>query len=244
MLTLGDAEMTFYEWFTNPTNINTNIFTLLTVILSGIISWIISAIYFYMGNRNNLKSSLFYPMKRQLAEPYSPNKYRLLEEIYRGYSAKYLNKAEKQVIDNLLAAYQKVCTYDENMVNAEILFSYFIYKLKKNNIDPQPVPFCIDGELIYMDYPHGLSSIKKKLESIIQFYSPEDEGNSYSEGKISHIFNSYCKEYYHTVKDICFFDDFSLEKVLEKSRIRNEWDSTIKSMEDAKKAFFGLKSLQ
>ena len=236
--------MTFWEWVTAPVNINANTFTLLTVVLSGIISWIISAIYFYIGNRNDLKSSLLHPMKKQLAEPYSRDKYRILEEIYRGYSAKYLKKAERRVIDTLLSAYKDVCTYNEDIINTEILFSYFTYKLKKNNIEPQPVPFAIDGEIISMDFPDGLSSIKGKLRDIVRWYSYEDENNSCLEEEISSLFNAYCKEYYHTNADITFFDDFSLGKVLEKSRIRNEWDCKIKSMEEAKQAFFTLSALQ
>ena len=226
--------MTFWEWVTDPVNINANIFTLLTVVLSGIISLIISAIYFHIGNRNNLKSSLLHPMKKQLEEPYSRDKYKILEEIYRGYSAKYLKEAEKCVIDTLLSAYKDVCTYNEDMVNTEILFSYFTYKL----------PFVIDDEIISMDFPDGLSSIKGELRDIIRRYSYEDENTSYLEEKISCLFNAYCKEYYYANADITFFDDFSLEKVLEKSRIRNEWDCKLKSMEDAKKAFFALSVLQ
>ena len=46
------------------------------------------------------------------------------------------------------------------------------------------------------------------------------------------------------ILEMYFFDDFSLGKVLEKSRIRNEWDCKIKSMEEAKQAFFTLSALQ
>ena len=45
--------MTFQEWFCQ--NWYANWFTIGTVIASGLISWIISAIYYGMGNRNNLK---------------------------------------------------------------------------------------------------------------------------------------------------------------------------------------------
>lgn len=148
------------------------------------------------------------------------------------------------MIDTLLSAYKDVCTYNEDIVNTEILFSYFTYKLKKNNIEPQPVPFAIDGEIISMDFPDDLSSIKGKLRDIVRWYSYEDENNSRLEEEISSLFNAYCKEYYHTNADITFFDDFSLGKVLEKSRIRNEWDCKIKSMEEAKQAFFTLSALQ
>jgi len=52
--------MNLKEWF--DTNIFTNIFTVISIILSGLISWVVSAIYFYRGNRNNLKMSVIHPI--------------------------------------------------------------------------------------------------------------------------------------------------------------------------------------
>lgn len=68
----------FLNWLIEPANRNTNIFTLLTVVLSGLISWFISAKYFTKGNRENLRVSLLYPMKRIIEESYSWKNYQKL----------------------------------------------------------------------------------------------------------------------------------------------------------------------
>lgn len=57
----------YIKWILDPNNINANTFMMISVILSGLVSWGISAIYFSVGNRNNLRASVLYPV-RQLIE--------------------------------------------------------------------------------------------------------------------------------------------------------------------------------
>ena len=73
----------YFKWIINPEYINSNIFTLISVILSGGISWIISAVYFSVGNRNNLKASVLHPIRRLLDSTPSWDKYRSLTETER-----------------------------------------------------------------------------------------------------------------------------------------------------------------
>ena len=120
--------------------LNANTFTLLTVVLSGIISWIISAIYFYIGNRNDLKSSLLHPMKKQLAEPYSRDKYRILEEIYRGFNAYckeyYYTNADITFFDDLTAIAENLMTVkkDKNEAEAKALNRRYLADFLYNNL--------------------------------------------------------------------------------------------------------------
>ena len=73
----------YIEWILDPNNINANTFMMISVILSGLVSWGISAIYFSVGNRNNLRASVLYPV-RQLIEdmPITWDRYRKLR-IYK-----------------------------------------------------------------------------------------------------------------------------------------------------------------
>ena len=50
----------------------------------------------------------------------------------------------------------------------------------------------------------------------------------------------YCKEYYSS-KEIEYFDDYTLQEVLEKSKIREEWDNKFDAVKNAKEQFLTLK---
>ena len=110
----------YIKWIFNPDNINTNIFTVISVVLSGLISWGISAIYFSRGNRNNLRASVLYPIRRLLENnPITNENYRKLAEYTKDYSMKYLKSREHPIVDELLSAYQEVCRYKYEYVCAE-----------------------------------------------------------------------------------------------------------------------------
>ena len=76
-----DIMYEYIKWIFDPDNINANAFTMISVILSGLVSWGISAIYFSVGNRNNLRASVLYPV-RQLIEgmPATWDRYRKRRE--------------------------------------------------------------------------------------------------------------------------------------------------------------------
>lgn len=121
--------MSFIEWFLS--NWYANCFTIITVVLSGLISLIISAVYYRKGNRNNLRMAVIHPIIRLLQDAYSRKNYDKLNEIAKDYSTRYLTKTEEQKLNSLLMAYKEVSTYNDISVNADILFSYFEYTLKK-----------------------------------------------------------------------------------------------------------------
>ena len=102
----------FFQWVIDSKNINANIFTLISVVLSGIISWIISAVYYSMGNRNVLKSSILHPIRRLLEDTPSWNNYRSLIELTKDRSIKYLRRNERPILDELLMAYKDICRYN------------------------------------------------------------------------------------------------------------------------------------
>ena len=115
--------MRFTEWFME--NLYSNCFTIATVIVSGLISWIISAIYFHIGNRTNLKVSVILPIIELLQDKYTEENYISLCKLSGEYSAKYLRKEENRTLTELKSAYKNVYSYEENLVNTNILLSYF-----------------------------------------------------------------------------------------------------------------------
>lgn len=225
----------FIAWVFSPQNANANTFALLTVVLSGLISWIISAIYFRIGNRNNLITSVIQPMKRILNEPYSWKNYKSLEKLSQSYSAKYLWSWERSKTEKLLSTYKEVCTYDYDHVCASSLYSYFKYKLKQNGVEPAIVPIYIDDELVDVDVPPNLLYMEDDLARVINRYPPGYDTDNCTESVVA-IFNAYCKENY-TDKTIAFFDDRTLESVLKNSRVRADWDKKVDEMKAARMAF-------
>lgn len=78
------------EWYN--TDFYNIIFTLITVGLSGLISLIISHIYFWNGNRNNLKMSVIYPLIDLLKRQYTNDNYQKIVKLSKDYSVRYLKK--------------------------------------------------------------------------------------------------------------------------------------------------------
>lgn len=232
--------MNFIEWFLS--NWYANCFTLITVVLSGIISLIISAAYYHKGNRNNLKMVVIHPIIRLLEDGYSRKNYDELCEIAKDYSTRYLKKREAQRLNALLLAYKEVSTYSDIAVQADILFSYFEYKLKKNHIDPKPVPVEHEDEIVCYEYPPDLFYLSQDLENILKKCDPDFEPDECKDMVIM-IFEEYCKQNY-TSKKIEYFDDYSLEEVLKKSQIRSKWDKKFDVAKKAKEEFIKLKIAQ
>ncbi len=200
---------------------------------------IISAIYYHKGNRNNLKMSVIHPIIRLLDDAYSRKNYDRLSEIAKDYSARYLKKIESEKLNSLLLAYKEVSTYNDVIVNADILLSYFEYKLKKNGINPKPVPVEYEGEIVYSDYPPDVFYLSQDLERLLRRYDPVFEPDE-CENMVVSLYKQYCKDNY-TSDNINYFDDYTLEEVLKKSEIRAKWDKKFDEAKAAKTQFLKLK---
>lgn len=229
--------MDFIKWFLD--NWYANFFTIITVIFSGIISLAISAVYYRKGNRNNLKMAVIHPIIRLLEEAYTRQNYNLLCDISKEYSVRYMSKNEAKKLTSLLSAYKEVSSYNDIHVSANILFSYFEYTLKKNDIEVKPVPVEYEGENIYYEYPSGVRYLLNDLERTLKKYEPEIQPCECRD-EIIFLYKHYCKDYY-TSKSIEYFNDYTLEEVLSQSKIRQEWDKKFDSAENAKTQFLNLK---
>lgn len=226
----------FFSWLLTCEHI----FTLITVLLSGLISWWISAAYFRKNNRNALRLNVLFPIRRIISEPRSWKNYKTIEDLSKEHDSKYLNKKERTTLTSFLSAYKTVCSYKYSSVCAESLFSYFCYKLEKCGINTKPVPIEIDGEIVDYDIPSELLYLQDDLSKIIEDrpYEYDEEGNTTDIIKV--LFEVYCKKYF-TDKKIDYFDDFTLDEILKKSRVRNEWNEKLSTYEHAKEAFLSLK---
>ena len=229
--------MDFIKWFCD--NWYANCFTIITVVLSGIISLAISAVYYRKGNRNNLKMAVIHPIIRLLEEAYTRQNYNILCDISKEYSVRYMSKNEAKKLTLLLSAYKEVSSYNDIYVSANILFSYFEYTLKKNNIDVKPVPFEHEGEIIYYDYPPDLHYLSNDLERLLNKIEPELQPDEFKEAVIE-LYEHYCKEYY-TSEKIEYFEDYTIKEVMSKSKIRQKWNEKFDDAQKAKEQFLSLK---
>ena len=82
-----------------------------------------------------------------------------------------------------------LCRYNDVSVNADSLFSYFEYKLKKNNINPKPVRVEYEGEYVYDDYPPDIFFLSEGLEKILK-ETPFELENAECEEKISTLYKT------------------------------------------------------
>lgn len=217
-----------------------HIFTLVTVILSGLISWWISAAYFKKSNRNALRLNVLFPMKRIISEERSWKNYKILEDTSKEHDSKYLTKKERTALTDFLSAYKSVCSYKYSWVCAESLFSYFCYKLEQNSINTKPVPIEIDGEIVDYDVPSGLLYLRDELSKIIEDRPYEYDEEGCTTDMIKALFKTYCQKYFSD-NEINYFDDYTLDEVLKKSRNRSEWDEKLSTYKNAKDKFLTLK---
>jgi len=228
--------MGFMKWFME--NIYSNCFTIVTVIVSGLISWIISAVYYHIGNRTNLKVSIILPIIELLQSNYTKENYTSLCKLSCEYSVKYLQKKENKALTELKSAYKNVYSYEESSVNASILFSYFEDKLKENGVELKPIPIIVNDEVVEYEPPNGWFELIDDLEKHLNMYDPNYQPEECQEA-VATLFTKYNKQYYSS-KDIVFFDDLCLEKVLAQSELHVEWDQKFRAMKNAKEKFFNL----
>ena len=230
----------FFKWLVSPDNINANIFGMITVLLSGFVSWLISALYFRKGNRNALRLNVIFPIKRTLEEPLSWKNFKVLEDLSKAYDAKYFTKHEQALLNQFLLTYKSICTYSYSSVCAESLFSYFCYKLQQNGIDTKPVPIYVDDEIVDFEEPIDLLYLQDDLAKVIDNRPPEYEEDTILTDEVKSLFKFYCKKYFSD-REITYFDDLTLDEVLQKARARHEWNQKLENYKKVKQKFIQLR---
>lgn len=217
-----------------------HIFTFVTVILSGIISWIISAAYYRKTNRNALRQSVIYPIKRKLTEKHSLNNYKEIETLSKVFETRYLTSEEQKNLNNLLAEYKTVCDYDRSYVYAECVFSYFCELLAKNNIDINVCPIYHEDEIVGYDEPTEMFYLIDDIKRVIDNTPPEYEELETVEQKITPILKYYCNKYFSD-KEVEYFSDTTVYEIYKSSPAKAEWEQKAKTYRLTKEKFLNMK---
>lgn len=234
----------FSNWFFS--NLYTNIFTIITVVVSCAFSLLISALYFHKGNRNNLKLSVIHPICSLLKNEFNKTNYEKLSDLSRDFTTRYMKKSERNVLINLLKAYNEVTKMNEIDIYADALFSYFEYKLNKYGIEIKVVPNEFeDGTIIY-HYPPEIDQLYYALQDFLReegYKYWEDYACSFSctlEDKIKSIYFDYGKDFINS-NSITFFDKLKPDDIVRKSKKYREYQSKISALHRHIKDFFELK---
>ena len=216
----------FLDWLFNAEHI----FTFVTVILSGVISWIVSAAYYRKTNRNALRQSVIYPIKRKIIEAHSLNNYKEIETLSKVFETRYLTRKEQKILNNLLAKYKTVCDYDRSYVYADCVFSYFCETLEKNNIDINVIPIYHEDEIVGYDEPtemyYLIDDIKRVIDNFPPEYDPKYEESETVEQKIIPILKYYCNKYFSD-KEVEYFSNTTVYEIYKSSSAKTEWNKKI-----------------
>ena len=123
--------------------------------------------------------------------------------------------------------------------DTDCILSYFDFKLGEIGINPKPCPITDDeGETVAYDYPpdyYFLEEYVNDMVSKMEFEVYPEE----AEKAITDAFEKYAHKYY-TVKNIEWFQDYSIEKVIEKSKVSEKWRVDFDLMEQRKRTFMNL----
>ena len=95
-----------------------------------------------------------------------------------------------------------------------------------------------EGETVAYDYPpdyYFLEEYVNDMVSKMEFEVYPEE----AEKAITDAFEKYAHKYY-TVKNIEWFQDYSIEKVIEKSKVSEKWRVDFDLMEQRKRTFMNL----
>lgn len=130
---------------------------------------------------------------------------------------------------------------DLNKENADTscIMAYYNYKLKENGINPKPCAITDDdGEVVADDFPPDYNYLQDYVYKIVSSFdfieSPEE-----CTIKIADAFKCYTEKYY-TGEEIIYFEDYSVEKVIELSEISKKWNDKFKRADKCKEEFLNL----
>ena len=228
----------FIQWFLE--NIYSNIFTIITIIVSGLISLLISKYYFNksndVNNRENLKISVIHPLISLLNSQYSIENYNRLLTLEKEYSMKYMPEKERLFFINLCLAYKEVAYYDENAINAKILFLYFERCLSEQETKWKPCPVIINGEIVDYEPPEGYFELEDNITKILSrfdyHFEPDECQNALKRVFNRHVQN-FCSE-----KNVIVFKDTNLTKIIKQDELTKKSEELFSKYQLLKTEFF------
>lgn len=95
-----------------------------------------------------------------------------------------------------------------------------------------------EGEVVAYDYPPDYNYLANYINELISTMEFAISPNEFKENIID-AFNKFAKSFY-TDKKIEWFTDYTIEEVINKSKIAQQWEEKFKVMEQRKKEFMDL----
>lgn len=212
----------------------------LAIFISAITSFIVSKYYFDKANRESVLMTIIFPIVKILdSRYYNRANYEALYKINSSYAAKYLKKDERNKLLALLTSYRNVCRYTKESADTDCIMSYYNHKLEENNINPKPCTITDDeGEFIDFDFPPDYNLLQDYVYEIVSSYDFVESPLDCSK-KITEAFDRYTKKYY-TNRKIVFFDDYSIDKIIEVSIVSQQWEAKFEMADKCKEEFLNL----
>ena len=199
----------------------------MAIIISSIISILISSYYYNKANRNDVMMSIIHPLIEELKKDYCMINYKEIVQITSGYSKRYLKKKERRVLWELVDSCTNLCADNIFLVHTKCLMNYYIYKLQESGIDE-------DLEEIWWD--RGFYQLEKKILSLLNSCLNDECLKS----DIISIFNEHMHTFFPQKEEIVYFEDYSLDFVLDKSQEAKKWKEKINRYEKIKEKFYKL----
>ena len=212
----------------------------IAIFISAIASLLISKRYYDKANRESVLMTVIFPIVKLLEKRnYTRKNYEALFEINCSYAVKYLRKKERNKLLALLSAYRDVCRYSKENADTSCIMQYYIDKLRENGINPKPCAIKDDdGEVVADDFPPDYNYLQDYVYEIVSSYD-FIESPAECTIKIADAFKRYTKKYY-TDENIVYFEDYSIEKVIELSEVSKKWNDKFKRADESKEQFLNL----
>lgn len=209
------------------------------IIISSSTSLLISMLYYRKGNRDELLMNIIFPVVQLLNRSYSKKNYDELLVIKSNYAIRYLGKKERRILMLLIEQYNIVFQYSKSRADTDCILSYFDFKLGEIGINPKTCLITDDeGETVAYDYPpdfYHLAEYVDDMVSKMEFAVYPEE----AEKTITDAFEKYAHKYY-TDKKIEWFQDYSIERVIEKSKVSEKWKDNFELTKHRKNDFINL----
>ena len=212
----------------------------MAIFISTIASLLISKRYFDKANRESVLMTVIFPIVKLLEENhYTRKAYETLFDINSSYNIKYLKKKERDKLLALLSAYRNVCRYSAESADTSCIMSYYNHKLKENGVNPKPCAIKDDdGIIVADDFPPDYNYLQDYVYEVVSSYAFIESPEECSE-KIADAFRRYTKKYY-TDKEIVYFKDYPIRKVIELSEVSKKWNDKFKLADERKDEFLEL----
>lgn len=212
----------------------------IAIFISAIASLLISKRYYDKANRESVLMTVIFPIVKLLEKRnYTRKNYEALFEINCSYAVKYLRKKERNKLLALLSAYRDVCRYSKENADTSCIMQYYIDKLRENGINPKPCAIKDDdGEVVADDFPPDYNYLENYVCEIVSSYD-FIESPAECTIKIADAFNRYTQKYYSD-EEIVYFNDYSIEKVIELSEVSKKWNDKFQRADESKEEFLNL----